>query len=220
MINPCAVKGISIFIELAKAFPGVAFETLRGWGTTTENEATLHALPNVSLRNAVRDIDEILRETQILLMPSLWYEGFGLIVMEAMLRGIPVISSDYGGLTESTLGVSYLAPVQPIVRYEERFDGRNMPVPIIRAQNLEVWSLWLARLLDEQDTYEEVSEASRKASAQFVNSLDAGEFQRFLERLEPSGTVVSGANSLHALSSGKRALLLQQLKLRQRKQEA
>ena len=32
------------------------------------------------------DIEDVLREARCLLMPSLWYEGFGLIAMEAMLR--------------------------------------------------------------------------------------------------------------------------------------
>lgn len=213
MINPCAVKGISIFADLAKAFPTVPFVGLRGWGTTADDEAMLREIPNVTLRDAVKDIDEVLRETQILLMPSLWYEGFGLIVMEAMLRGIPVIASDYGGLSESTLGVSYLAPVSSIVKYEDRFDERHMPVPVVQPQNLAVWSLWLAELLEEQDTYVRVSEDSRKAAIQFVNHLDAGELQGWLERLQPAaGSPVRPAISLESLTPEKRALLLLKLK--------
>ena len=41
-------------------------------------------------------------------MPSLWYEGFGLTVMEAMLHGIPVIASDAGGLVEAKHGTAYV----------------------------------------------------------------------------------------------------------------
>lgn len=213
MVNPCAVKGISIFLALAGALPGVRFMGLRGWGTTAEDESAMRSLPNVTVRDAVRDIDEVLRETQILLMPSLWYEGFGLIVMEAMLRGIPVISGDYGGLTESTLGVSYLAPIHPIFQYTDQFDDRNMPVPVMRTQDLTVWKMWLERLLDEEDTYEEVSEASRKASVQFVNTLDAGELQKYLEQLKPAAVSAAPAGKLiDSLSAEKRALLLRRLK--------
>ena len=34
MINPCAVKGISIFLETARLLPGVRFGATPGWGAT------------------------------------------------------------------------------------------------------------------------------------------------------------------------------------------
>ena len=46
--------------------------------------------------------------TRILLVPSLWGEAFGLVVVEAMLRGIPVLASNVGGLVEAKLGVDYI----------------------------------------------------------------------------------------------------------------
>ena len=36
------------------------------------------------------------------------------IVVEAMLRGVPVIASNTGGLPEAKLGVPYVLPVTPI----------------------------------------------------------------------------------------------------------
>ena len=57
---------------------------------------------NVEMLETVPSIDDVLSRTSVLLMPSLWYEGFGLITMEAMLRGIPVIASDSGGLDEAS----------------------------------------------------------------------------------------------------------------------
>ena len=62
-------------------------------------------------------------------MPSLWYEGFGLSVMEAMLRGIPVIASDSGGLAEAKLGTRFVVPVRPIERFEPVFDEHGLPSP-------------------------------------------------------------------------------------------
>ena len=73
-----------------------------------------------------RHIAEFLRRTRVLLMPSLWYEGFGLIVMEAMLRGIPVVSSDAGGLVEAKHGnAGYVMPVRAIERYRPEFDEHS-----------------------------------------------------------------------------------------------
>jgi len=43
---------------------------------------------------------EIMKESHILLVPSLWYEPFGIVVLEAMAFGIPIIASNRGGLKE------------------------------------------------------------------------------------------------------------------------
>src|ERR1035441_6536103 len=103
MVNPCAVKGISIFMALAERFPACGFGVLPGWGTTAADRAQMAALANIARLPNCRHIVEFLGRTRILLMPSLWYEGFGLTVMEAMLHGIPVISSDAGGLVEAKI---------------------------------------------------------------------------------------------------------------------
>lgn len=47
--------------------------------------------------------DELIEQydrADILLVPSLWQEPFGLVVLEAMARGLPVIASKTGGLVE------------------------------------------------------------------------------------------------------------------------
>lgn len=50
-------------------------------------------LSGAPLRNAYAS-------ARVLVVPSLWYEPFGLVVLEAMAAGIPVIVSDRGGLPE------------------------------------------------------------------------------------------------------------------------
>src|SRR5262249_19342259 len=104
MINPCAVKGIAVFLESASRLPQLEFGVVPGWGTTSEDRRALSRLENVKILPNARQIDEVLAQTRVLLMPSLWYEGFGLIVMESLLRGIPVVSSDSGGLVEAKRG--------------------------------------------------------------------------------------------------------------------
>jgi glycosyltransferase involved in cell wall biosynthesis len=53
---------------------------------------------------------EIMKESHILLVPSLWYEPFGIVVLEAMVFGMPIIVSDRGGLkeivTENDVGIT------------------------------------------------------------------------------------------------------------------
>ncbi|MBC7785210.1 MAG: glycosyltransferase [Burkholderiales bacterium] len=45
-------------------------------------------------------LDEFLDGMRVLVVPSVWYEVFGLVCVEALSRGIPVIASDIGGLPE------------------------------------------------------------------------------------------------------------------------
>jgi len=78
----------------------------------------------------------VLEQTRILLAPSLWYEGFGLSAMEAMLRGVPVLASDSGGLQEAKAGTQFVLPVRPIERYEPVFDERGMPKAVVAEQDL------------------------------------------------------------------------------------
>src|SRR5262249_46296333 len=121
MINPCSVKGLPIFLQIAERLPARDFAVVPGWGTTTEDRGAVEKAGNVRFLPNAPTIDELLAGTRILLMPSLWYEGFGLIVMEAMLRGIPVVASDAGGLKEAKRGTGYVIPVHTIEHYQPAF---------------------------------------------------------------------------------------------------
>ena len=174
MVNPCAVKGISVFLALAERFPDYGFGALPGWGTTAADTANLAARANVTLLPNCRHIREFLSRTRILLMPSLWHEGFGLTVMEAMLHGIPVIASDAGGLVEAKMGTPFVAHVPAIERYEPVFDEHAMPKPVLDPVDLKPWAEALQMLLTDRGAYERVSAASREAALQFTAQLDAG----------------------------------------------
>jgi glycosyltransferase involved in cell wall biosynthesis len=180
MINPCQVKGIGIFIELARRFPEFPFAALLGWGTSAADRKALQLLKNIQLIESVDDIEEALSQARVLLMPSLWYEGFGLIAMEAMLRAIPVISSDSGGLVEARQGTGFVIPVQRIQRYLPEFDETHMPRPVIPEQNLEPWQEALGSLLHDRALYEAESERCRAGALGFVSRLDASDFEKLL----------------------------------------
>jgi len=46
------------------------------------------------------EINEVLEKIDVLVVPSLWYENSPLVIQEAFLAGIPVITSDIGGMAE------------------------------------------------------------------------------------------------------------------------
>lgn len=210
IINPCTVKGISIFRDLVSRFPSLPFAALPGWGTTAADRASL----NVTWLPHARNIDEIFRQTRVLLVPSLWLEGFGLVVIEAMLRGIPVVASAWGGLLESKLGTRFSEPVSPVQRYEPVFDERSMPRAIIPEQDLGPWVAAVNTLAVDEGVYRAESAASREAAHAFVSSVHPGALEQMLMRLKPSGAKTSASREpvLANLSPEKRALLLNRLR--------
>ena len=84
-----------------------------------------------------------------------------------MLRGLPVISSDSGGLAEAKQGTGFVIPVRPIERYEPVFDENHMPKPVDIEQDIEPWKRALEALVGDRDTYSTQAEASRQAALQF-----------------------------------------------------
>ncbi len=219
MINPCVVKGITIFLALAKHFSQVPFTALAGWGTTQDDRDALAGSRNITVIDSVPNIEDVLSEARLLLMPSLWYEGFGLIAMEAMLRGLPVVSSDSGGLIEAKQGTDFVIPVRPIEQYEAVFDDRFMPKPVGVEQDIAPWIGALKTLLTDQSAYEAEVARSRTAAIKFVRGLDAADFDKLLLSLTPGGdTQVPAPQSpdprFTNLSGAKRALLLQRLRHR------
>jgi glycosyltransferase involved in cell wall biosynthesis len=219
LINPCASKGLVIFLSLARSLPDVQFAAVPTWGTTSEDRAALECLPNVQLLQPVDDMDEIFAQTRVLLFPSLVTEGFGMIVVEAMLRGIPVLASDVGGVSEAKLGVDYLLPVRPIERYEERLNERRHPIPVVPEQEIGPWLKALQALLSNRAHYEQLSKASRDAALAFVKQRGGIEqIEEFLQHLSLNQAksqdprTSESSHLIDNLTPEKRALLALRLK--------
>jgi glycosyltransferase involved in cell wall biosynthesis len=181
MVNPCSLKGISIFLALARSLPHVKFAAIPFWGTTAEDRAALLQLPNVTLLKSERNLDDIFKHTKVLLVPSLVGEAFGLVVGDAMLRGIPVLASNAGGLPEAKLGVDYVLPVNMIERYE--LDSKGQVQPVVPEQDVSMWMKALNEVITDRALYERLSLASREAALSFVGNLGPHHFERYLEGL-------------------------------------
>lgn len=175
LVNPCIEKGLEIFLGLAERFPDLDFAAVPTWGATAAVLAALEGRPNVRRIAPADDIEEVLARTRVLLAPSLWPETLGYIVVEAMLRGIPVIASDLGGLRQAKLGVDYLVPVRPA----ERGPAGYVSPP----QDLEPWARALRELTTDRAIYERCSRESREAAHRYVEPITAASFEAYLEEL-------------------------------------
>lgn len=107
-VNPSYQKGVTLFYRIAEimnqTLPTARFFVVESRMTLAEVEAK-SGLPFSQLRNIrsiglQTDMAEVFARTSILLMPSLWHESGGRAAIEALSLGIPIVSSNHGGLPE------------------------------------------------------------------------------------------------------------------------
>lgn len=211
MVNPCGVKGIGIFLALAERFPALEFAAVPSWGTTPADLEALARHPNVTVLQPVDDFDDILRQTRVALVPSLWAEARSRVILEAMSRRIPVLASAVGGLEEARLGVGELLPVRPVTAYRPALDQLMVPVAEIPEQDIEPWAAALQRLTADRDHWERLAAASRIAALAYAATLTAAPLECYLENLlrAPKRPRTLAANPL---SPEKRRLLALRVK--------
>ena len=191
LINPCAVKGMSIFENLVHELPQVQFGAVPTWGTSREDKLRLASYPNITLLEPSENVDAIFSHVSILLVPSLWDEAFGQVAVEAMQRGIPVISSDAGGLPEASLGVAKVIPVRRIRHYQHALDDRYMPIPDVSPQAIKPWKRAVLRLFTDPELYRSISVRSRAAAVKFAREATIDKLERFLSALAGCGKMDS-----------------------------
>lgn len=101
-------KGAHLIIEAFHQLPEDADVELRIWGGLetfppyTDRLRELAKRPNCKLMGRFENhrVAEILAETDVLIVPSLWFENSPLTIHEAFLAQIPVITTDLGGMAD------------------------------------------------------------------------------------------------------------------------
>ncbi len=213
--NPCAVKGIDIFLGLARCLPNLQFAAVPTWGTNQYDLSRLQSQPNISIVPPVDNMDELFAQTRVLLVPSVWAEARSRIVPEAMLRGVPVMASNIGGIPEAKLGVPYLLPVNPIRGYKPAVDENMVPVAEVPPQDIEPWVAALRRLTTDESHWLAISSASRQAALDYVHNLSVEPFERVLDAVVARPKqMAAAAPRRNALTAEKRRLLAIRMKQR------
>ena len=118
--RPSISKGVDVLAraleELEERAPQVFTLLIAGvpnFVSSREQEAVQRALDPV--RHLVQEIGwvepaDFLAQIDVLLVPSTWPETFGLVVVEAMSAGVPVVVSDSGALGEIAADAGYVFP--------------------------------------------------------------------------------------------------------------
>ena len=99
-------KGVHVLVTAFNRLPEIASLTVYGDPSVFPDYAAhLRALvdhPRIRFAGPLdyQRVGDALRELDYLVMPSLWYENYPLVIQEAFALGVPVVASRLGALTE------------------------------------------------------------------------------------------------------------------------
>lgn len=186
IINPLKVKGGDIFKEIAKSLPNKEFLAVKGWTHLKDKEGEnwdmkkmqemadafkdLPHIPeevdfsdqkNIKVVGPFENMKAIYGQTKILVVPSLWEETFGRVVVEAMLNGIPVIASNKGNLSH-TVGEGGII--------------------IQEVENINSW-IKSIKFLNNSANYRIYQKKAKKSAQRFNPELEVDKIQELLEKI-------------------------------------
>jgi glycosyltransferase involved in cell wall biosynthesis len=141
----------------------------------------LEAMPNIELRPTCRNMEDAWKDIKVLLVPSLWLEAWGMVVVEAQLRGIPVISSNSGALPEAKLGVPPIIPVKSLTGKHHKWRSDDY---VVAKQDITEWTKVLDTLMSSKEAYETVADQARDVTAKWLLEQDEHALEQWLENVE------------------------------------
>jgi len=159
-VNPTYAKGVHVVAriadELGKFRPDIPLLVVESRGTEETLASCgldLHRHGTISLMGNTRDAKDFWGVTRLCLMPSLWLESEGLVAVEAMMNGIPVIASDRGALP-STLGDAGFTLPLP-----DRLTPATRSLPT--SDEIRPWLDAILRVWDDADLYKSQANLAR-----------------------------------------------------------
>ncbi|CAN5561585.1 glycosyltransferase family 4 protein [soil metagenome] len=182
-INPAFEKGVNVFMPLArlatKEAPDIKFLVVQSRGRWA---AALQALkykpedfPNVTILDHQPSMLPVYSVTKALLVPSVWHESGGRVVVEALMNGIPVLASAGAGPAElaGEAGVVFDLPACVKDNRQER-----APEAVVRP-----WLDEIRRIRDVRQYYEELVVKAGKEALRHDLQRNT---DRFVAAVEPA----------------------------------
>jgi glycosyltransferase involved in cell wall biosynthesis len=153
-VNPQPHKGVFVFAriaaELARRRPDIPLLVVEGRGKAGWLDLTgldIERLGTVYVMANTADPRAFYQVSRLVLMPSLWWESFPRVAVEALLNGIPVLGSARGGLPETLAEAGFLFDVP------ERYTPASRLLP--SAREVAPWIDTIIRLWDDAAFYEQ-----------------------------------------------------------------
>jgi glycosyltransferase involved in cell wall biosynthesis len=181
LVNPEPRKGIYVFARIAEVLsrrrPDIPLLLVEGAGKASflpQLGIDLSGVKNLRIMANAPDARGFHAATKLLLMPSLM-ENAGLVAMEAMLNGIPVLASNRGGLPETIGDAGFLFDIP--ARYTP--ETRELPT----AAEVEPWVEAIIRLWNDAAEYERRSQAARERARQWHPDCLAPLYREFFGSL-------------------------------------
>ena len=224
-VNPSPLKGVFIFARIAAELarrradiPLMLVEGASKASSLSKLGIDLRGLMNLRIMPNTPDARQFLAATKLLLMPSLM-ENAGLVAMEAMLNGIPVLASNRGGLPETIGRSPHPNPLpggegtirphpNPLREGEgtvcplpEKAGGFSLDIParytpetsdVPTAEEVAPWVETIIRLWDDAAEYDHCSRAARQCAKQWHPDRLAPVYREFFSRIthEPGPPLV------------------------------
>ncbi len=180
-VNPEPRKGVHVFARIAEVLsrrrPDIRLLLVEGASKASflpQLGIDLGGLKNLRIMPNSPDARQFLAATKILLMPSLM-ENAGLVAMEAMFNGIPVVASNRGGLPETIGEAGFLIDIP--ARYTP--ETRELPT----AEEVDPWVETIVRLWDDAAEYERWSRAAREHAQQWHPDRLAPIYREFFSQI-------------------------------------
>ncbi|MGA2145624.1 MAG: glycosyltransferase [Bryobacteraceae bacterium] len=167
-INPVRAKGGHLILEIAHRLPEMRFLAVRGWCDPSADGVDFSRTPNVKLVPPRGGIKHFCAESFLLLVPSVWNEPFGRVVVEAMSFGLPVLAYRRGGIPEAMGGAGVLLP--------EEADATT-------------WVEAIQKLTNSPEAYAAQRDLALRRAARYPAECDPG---RFFDRLSALLDAYSG----------------------------
>ena len=154
-------KGAEVLLHAMRELPNVKCKILGDGPDMKRLREWARDMPNVEFLGwrSGEPAWYLYQNARAVVVPSLWYEVFGLVALEAMAAGTVVIASDIGGLTEVV---------------EDGVTGRLFP-----AGDVEALRAHIVDMIEDPDRAQEMGQAGRKkVETEFNPELH---YQRIME---------------------------------------